>query len=135
MFKFHYFEAEIRNAINFAFLLMNENQKNVIILAIMLYELSEKKFFADEKSDEKSSAKRVFEKKSTVEKSKEKSAIDSFTSQFDIVEQIKAAYFDDIILQKIMKSKRSDLKRISTNIIKIEIRLKLENCEIKNELF
>ena len=34
-----------------------------------------------------------------------------------------------------MKSKRNDLKQISTNIIKIEIRLKLKNCEIKNELF
>ena len=97
--------------------------------------MSEKKLFANEKSNEKSSAKRVFEKKSTIEKSKEKSTIDSFMFQFDIIKQIKTTYSNDIILQKIMKNKRNDLKRISTNIIKIEIRLKLKNCEIKNELF
>ena len=66
---------------------------------------------------------------------KKKSTIDSFMFQFDIIEQIKTTYSNDIILQKIMKNKRNNLKRISTNIIKIEIRLKLENCEIKNELF
>ena len=135
LFKFHYLKTKIRNVINFASLLMNENQKNIIILAIMLYELNEKKFCANEKSNEKSFTKRVFEKKSTIEKSKKKSTIDSFMSQFDIIKQIKTTYFDNIILQKKMKSKRIDLKRISTNIIKIEIRLKLENCEIKNELF
>ena len=114
---------------------MNENQENVITLATMLYELSEKKLFANEKSDEKSSAKRVLEKRSAVEKSEKESTIDSFTFQFDIVKQIRTTYLDDIILQRIMKSKRSDLRRISTDIIKIEVRLKLEDCEIKNELF
>ena len=70
LFKFHYLKTKVRNVINFVSLLMNENQKNVIILAIMLYELNEKKLCADEKSDKKSFAKRVFEKKSTIEKSK-----------------------------------------------------------------
>ena len=135
LLKSHYLDEKVRNAIKLTSLLMNENQKKIIILATMLYELSEKRLFANEKSDEKSSAKRVFEKKSTIEKSKKELTIDSFMSQFDIVEQIRATYSDDIILQKIIKSKRNDLKRISTNIIKIEIRLKLENCEIKNELF
>ena len=51
---------------------MNENQKKIIILTTMLYELNEKKFFANEKLNKKSFAKRVFEKKSTIKKSKKK---------------------------------------------------------------
>ena len=109
LFKFHYFEKEIRNVINLASLLMNENQEKIIILTIMLYELNEKRLFANEKSNEKSFAKNDFEKKSKIEKLKEKSTIDSFMSQFDIIELIKIIYSNDIILQKIIKSKRNEL--------------------------
>ena len=92
----------------------------------MLYELSEERLFADEKSDEKSSVESIFENESTV---------DSLTTQLDIIELIRTTYFNDIILQKIMKSKREKLRRISSNIIKIEVRFELDDCEIKNELF
>ena len=101
----------------------------------MLYELSEKKLFANEKSDEESFAKDILEKKSKIEKSEEKSTIDSLMSQFDIVKLIRTIYSNDIILQKIMKSKRNELRRISINIIKIEVRLKLNDCEIRDDLF
>ena len=92
----------------------------------MLYELSEEKLFANEKSNEESFVKSILENEST---------IDSFTTQLDIVKLIKTTYFDDIILQRIIKSKRERLRRISSNIIKIEIRLELNDCEIKDELF
>ena len=105
---------------------MNENQKKIIILTAMLYELNEKRLFADEKSNEESFVKSVLENESTV---------DSFTTQLDIIELIRTIYLDDIILQRIMKSKRERLRRISSNIIKIEVRLELDDCEIKNELF
>ena len=135
LFKFHYFEQKVRNVINLASLLMNESQEEIIILTIILYELNEERFFANEKSNEESSAKDVFEKKLKVEKTKEKSTIDSFMFQFDIVKLIKTIYSNDIILQRIMKNKRNELRRISINIIKIEIRLKLNDCEIKDDLF
>ena len=135
LLKSHYFEKKIRNAISLASLLMNESQKKITILATMLYELSEKKLFANEKSNEESSAKNVLEEKSRTEKSEKESAIDSFMSQFDIVKLIRTAYSDDIILQRIIKSKRNELRRISINIIKIEVRLKLNDCEIKDDLF
>ena len=135
LLKSHYFEEEVRNAISLASLLMNESQKKITILATMLYELSEEKLFANEKSDEESFAKDVLEKRSKIEKSKEKSTVDSFMSQFDIIELIKTTYSNDIILQRIMKSKRNELRRISIKIIIIEIRLKLDDCEIKDDLF
>ena len=52
----------------------------------MLYELNEKKLFANEKSNKKSFAKNIFENESTIEKSKEKSTINSFIFQFDMSE-------------------------------------------------
>ena len=67
LFKSHYFDEKVRNVINFASLLMNENQKKIIILTIMLYELNEKKLFANEKSNEKSSVKSIFENESIID--------------------------------------------------------------------
>ena len=126
LLKSHYLDEEVRNAINLASLLMNEGQKKIIILTVMLYELSEERLFANEKSDEESSVKSILENESTA---------DSITAQLDIVELIRTTYFDDIILQRIMKSKRERLRRISSDIIKIEVRFELDDCEIKDELF
>ena len=135
LLKSHYLEEGVRNAISLASLLMDESQEEITILATMLYELSEEKLFAGEKSDEESFAEDVFGEESRAEKSEEESAVDSFMSQFDIVELIRTAYSDDIILQRIMKSKRNGLRRISIDIIKIEVRLELDDCEIRDDLF
>ena len=39
------------------------------------------------------------------------------------------------MLKKFIKCKRENLKRIFSNLIKFEFRLKLKSCEIKNNLF
>ena len=125
----------MRKAIELVFKLMNENRKNTATLAIMIYELSEKRFYAKKKLNEKSFAKKNLENDAFNEKSKEKSLNDNLTIQSNIMKRIEAIYFDDVILQRIMKNKRNEQKRISINITKIEIKLKLKNCEIKKNLF
>ena len=94
------------------------------------------------------------EKKSTVEKSIEKLTIDDaenekneqkineklfvdddFNAQSNIMKLIKTIYFDDVILQRLMKIKRLSRKRVFLNITKIEMKLKLVRCEIRNNLF
>ena len=49
--------------------------------------------------------------------------------------RIKLIYLNDIILQRIMKIKRENFKRISIDIIKNEIKFELEDCEIKKNFF
>ena len=49
--------------------------------------------------------------------------------------RIIVVFFNDNNFQRIIEIKRQNFKRIFVNIIKIEIRLKLNNCEIrKNDL-
>ena len=69
--KKNHLKFEIRKIIEIVFKLMNDNQKKVIELIVILYELSEKKFYANEKLIEKSFAKSNFEnsiKKKLIEK-------------------------------------------------------------------
>ena len=48
---------------------------------------------------------------------------------------IKTIYFDDVILQRFMKIKRLNKKRVFLNITKIEVKLKLVRCEIRDNFF
>ena len=113
---------------------MNENEKIVATLIVMLYELSEENLYANEKSMIESSANETLENDSKSEKSMKKSFSDRFTAHSNIMIRIVAIYSDDDILQRIMKIKREKFKRVSANITKSEVRLELKDCEIKNEL-
>ena len=95
--------------------------------------MSEKNLYANEKSMIESSAKKILENDSKNEKSMIKSFSDRFIAHSDIMIRIVTIYSENDTFQKIMQIKRDELKRILANIIKSEIRLKLKNCEIKNE--
>ena len=135
LFKIHYLKFEIRKAIEMISTFMNEREETVTSLTVMLYELSEKKLETNEKSTVESFAKRHLENDLIKEKSIEKSFIDIFIVQSNIMTRIIVAYFNDDNLQRVIEIKRQNFKRIFANIIKIEIRLKLNDCEIrKNDL-
>ena len=135
LLKAHYLKSEVRKAIEMTLALMNEREETVASLAVMLYDLSEKKFETDEKSTVESSAERHLEDDSIEEKSTEEFSIDTFTAQSDIMTRIIVVYSNDDNLQKIIEVKRQELRRISADIIKTEIRLKFDDCEIrKNDL-
>ena len=63
---------------NLTFKLINENQKNTIILIVIIYELNKKKLFAKKKLNEKSTANENFEKNSFNEKLNKKSLNENF---------------------------------------------------------
>ena len=135
LLKKHYLNKEIRKTVDLAFMFMNESQKNAVTLTVMIYELSEKKLFAKKKLNEESTANEDLEENSLNEKSEKESLNENFTSQQEIMKNIKTAYSDDVILQRIMKSKRQEHRRIPVDITKTDVRLKFENCEIKENLF
>ena len=130
-----YLKFEIRKTIEMTSTLMNEREKTIASLIVMLYELSEKKFETDEKSTVESSAKRHLENDLIEKKSIEEFSIDIFTVQSNIMTRIIVVYSNDDNLQRVIEIKRQNFRRIFANIIKIEIRLKLDDCEIrKNDL-
>ena len=111
---------------------MNEREKTIASLIVMLYDLSEKKFDTDEKSIIESFAERHFEKNSIKEKSIENFFIDILIAQSNIMTQIIAVYFYDVNFQRVIEVKRLEFRRIFVDIIKTKIRLKLDDCEIRN---
>ena len=46
----------------------------------------------------------------------------------NLIELIRQTYYNNEIFQRIIKIKRTSFKRISTNLIKKNVKLKLKNC-------
>ena len=133
--KNHHLNKKIKNEIKLTFMLMNENEKNVVTLIVMIYELNEEKSFANEKLIEKSFVKNIFENFSFNEKLFEKSSKKNITFQSNFMKRIKVAYLNDIIFQKIMQNKRNDHRRVLKNVTKTKIKLEFNDCTITNNLF
>ena len=93
----------------------------------MIYDLSEKNSFTKKEVNDESHAN-IFEKEE-----KRKINEKSFFDFFDIMTLIKATYFEDIILQRIMKVKRESKRQISMNITRTNLRLELNDYNIKND--
>ena len=117
-----------------------------------MYDLNEKKFVA-KKSNEKSSTKNVenqrneqkiiknlfvdeiFTKKNDEQKINEKLFVNKFSTQQNVIKLIRMTYFNNIILQKIIKIKKLKRRRVFVNITQAKMKLKFEKCEIRNEFF
>ena len=100
---------------------MNENEKIVTTLTVMLYELNAKNEKFESNNDDVTSNEKTM---STNEKSKNFENERIFKSS--VVEKIKNAYSNDVIFQRIMKNKRNEKKKISIDITKSKIKLELE---------
>ena len=122
-------DLEIRKVIEMTFDLMNEREKNLTRITIMMYDLIEKNVLANEKSIEKSFASNF--ETSTNEKSIEKLFVEKFIDQSNIMQQILKAYFLNDVFQRVIKVKRFDHRKISIDLIRKEFNLKLKNCDIK----
>ena len=134
---------------------MNEIEESSMNLIAMIYDLSEKEFEIDEtmivtfaniveNSIDIASKDTIivdfifdneFANNALVHESSTINAFEVDASQMNLMNRIKQIYLDDVILQRIMKAKRENLRRISINIIKKEVKLELDDYEIKNDLF
>ena len=99
----------------------------------MLYHLNEENSSAKKKVIDEFEAN-VLEKKRKRE-IVEKSLSDIFDVKFDIMTLIRTEYSKNIIFQRIIKVKRENKRQILVDIIKTDFKLKLDNCNIKNDLF
>ena len=131
LLKNEHLNKDVRRVVELTSMLLNEFEKNIAWLVALIYDLNEEKL-VDVKIIEKSSTKRVLienDEQNVNEK------LDEFNVQLEIMKLIKAIYFDDIILQRLMKTKRLEKRKISINITKAKIKLKLKRCEIRDDLF
>ena len=65
----------------------------------------------------------------------EESLEENITTQLNFMKKIKAAYFNNVTFQRIMKSKRQNHRRVFKNITKVEVKFELNDCTIINEIF
>ena len=122
----------MRKVIEMTLDLMNEREKNVTRITIMMYDLIEKNVLANEKSIEKSFASNF--EASINEKSIEKLFVKKLIDQSNIIQQILKTYSLDDVFQRVMKVKRFDYQKILIDLIRKKLKLKLKNCEIKENL-
>ena len=99
-----------------------------------MYDLNEKKSII-EKSIEKLIVDDVENEKNEQKINEKLFVDDDFNVQSNIMKLIKTIYFDDVILQRFMKIKRLNKKRVFLNITKVEVKLKLVRCEIRDNFF
>ena len=142
--KKKHLNKNIRNVVNLVVALLNEIQKTIVHLVVIIYDFNEKSSFEKKKIDgifftnvlEKNDEQKAIEKSiiDIFDIQLEKSIIDTLDAQSNIITIIRAIYRDDVILQRVMKAKKEKKRQMSINITRIEFKLELENCEIKNNL-
>ena len=129
--------------------LINKAKKSLVNLATILYNLSKKNLEKIEiativLADVLDAKKQTFEilvvANSIVDDFISKNLFQKNVSKINIysknlIELIRQIYHDNEIFQRIIKIKKTNLKYISTNLIKKNVKLKLKNCEISDELF
>ena len=146
MLKVKHLDKGVRVAIVVVSKLMNEVEESSMDLTSMIYDLSEEgpdgivtAALADivEGPIDVASEDTVIVD-STIESANDALAInapENEAPQIELMDRIRQVYLNDVILQRIMEAKREDLKRIPMNIIKEGVRLELEDCEIREDLF
>ena len=123
-------DAGLRRAVEMAPKLMDESEETVTALAAMLYELSAEGEEPEPGSDDVTPNGEAMPADEEVRDSEDEEA-----SGPSVAEKIKNAYPDDVILQRIMESKRSGKRKIPADITKSGVRLELGDCEIIEDLF
>ena len=151
LLKIKHLNKDVRVVIVVVSKLMNEIEKSSMNLISMIYDLSEKELdrimtttlanILENSIDVAFESTTIvdftieFENNELINNASTINALKSDASQTKLMNRIRQIYLNDIILQRIMKAKREDFKRISIDITKNEVKLELENCEIKKNLF
>ena len=133
LLKIKNLDSSIKKVIEKTLDLMNEREKSVTKIIIIIYDLIEEEVFANEKSIEKLFASNL--ETSINEKSIEKLFVEKFIDQSNIIQQILKIYSQDDVFQRVMKAKRSNQRKISIDLVRKELKLELNDCEIKEIFF
>ena len=110
--KHNHLDEGVRNAIGLATMLLDEREISAPQLASMIYDLCETGI-GDEESLEESTGP---------------------VTNSDLLTQVRDAYIDDEILQRIMTAKAAGHQRIPHDLIKSGVRLELGDCEVHDNM-
>ena len=153
LLKPQHLEKGIQQAVHLAPLLLDEATISVHELAAMIYDLSEEGVDGEESQEESSPTNLESRPESSVEESREESTEDSVTqstptvlgpsveesreestettlTEAEIVAQIKGAYQNDDICQRVMHAKEADIRKIPQDLLKEGLRLEIGDCEV-----
>ena len=130
LLKEHYLNTKNKKTIEITSKFINEKHEKIATLTIIIYELSEKKLYVKKKLNDDTLTNKLQPKKNS-----KKNFANSNPNKPNVINKIKIAYSNNVILQKIIKNKQKKHKRILTNITKTKIKLKLNDCKLKNDFF
>ena len=123
----------IKNAVNLAPLLLDEEEHHVTYLAALIYDLSEQDHPGDEESMEESSPGVLGE--TSREESTEESTEVPTAETPELIHQIREACKDDELIQGIIQAKLSNERRVPAELAKRHnVRLELGECQVHHDL-
>ena len=127
LLKDRHLEEGIKNAIDIAPMLLDEEEMSVPRLAQMMYELCETGVGDEESLEESSPAA-----SGAAEESLEESVAPVATS--DLIQQVMDAHQEDDFVQRVIAAKAAGEHRISRDLIKEGLRVELGDCEVKDNI-
>ena len=133
LLKEEHLDKGVRNAVGLAAMLMDEEVETVTWLAALLYDLGEEEP-AGEVPIEETSAGDTQEEQGEPD-TRHGPLAPSVDAQADVMQLIRAAYFNDDILQGLMDAKRQGRRRTPVAATRAGVKLELGSCEIKDDLF
>ena len=129
LLKAKHLEKGVQQALNLASLLLDEVPHTISSLTAMVYDLGERDIDEEELLKESPSTA----SKSSVEESS-KELTDDFIIESNIVLKVKRLYKKNKVLQRIILAKKNGQRRISQDLIKNDLRLELEDCQLEDDL-
>ena len=130
LLKKYYLNTKVKKTIKITLKFINEKHEKIATLTVIIYKLNEKKLYTKKKLNND-----TLINKSQLEKNSKKNFANSNFNKLNVINKIKIVYLNNVILQRIIKNKQKKHKYISTNITKTKIKLKLNDCELKNDIF
>lgn len=151
LLKDEHLDKGIRKAVELAPMLLDESTEDVTWLAALIYDLSEEEPVGEELIEESpagdiqsgNDGQGVNEELPVGETLgegvgqgvNEELSADEPDAQPEIMELIRGAYPEDVILQRLMEAKRLGRRRVPVDITRAGVKLELGRCEIRDGLF
>lgn len=127
MLKEKHLEKGIRNAIDLAPMLLDEQEISITEFASMVYDLCETGVTGEESVEESS-----YHVSGNAEESEEE--LVNPVAQKDLMTQLKEVYGEDDILQRIIAAKVFGQRKIPHDLVKDGVRIELGDCEIYDDM-
>ena len=137
LLKEEHLDKGVRNAVALAPMLLDESTENVTWLAALMYDISEEEQVGEESVGLAAGETEEGEEGQELDgrlPAEEDMLVDDPVAQPELMGLIRAAYPNDIILQRIMEAKRLGKRRVPVEVTRAGVKLELGRCEIQDGL-